>query len=317
MATNGPVQIQGCAIRIAALNADGSPGSGASAMFQDDRSFCKLEYKPVMHEGKEFTPESACGVPVISYKDYNRFKRWEIVLTMGAFDPEMLNLVGQGSLYTSSGSSGRTVTDGITVNQSNEITSATAAFLGTDVGRTVTGTGIPSSPPTYITEIVDGTHARLSQVATASASSVSLTFGSQPVGTIGYAFPHLLYIPAPNGISIEIWSKLIVRGTGYQGATPYPSAGTATIPGSAYARIGFFRCYLWHDANTVEDKEQSPMFTGWAIENANFGTGPNDDWRTTALPATGTPVDTTVPIGVLCDPSLPTPLQPGFQSPLI
>ena len=313
MSTNGPVSVQGCAWRIGRLAADGSVVSSSVGMIQDDKGFMKLEAKPVKFDGKEFTPESACGVPVISYKDCDRYKRWEVTLTMGAWDPEAQELLAGGSVITAAGSTGRVFNDGITALNSNSLHSpALAAFLPTDVGRSVAGSGIVNG--TYISEFLSSTEVRMSQSATATASALSITLGAQPVSTIGYGFPHLLLEACPNGVSIEVWSKLIVRGTGYQGSTPYPSAGTAVIPGSAYLRTGIFRSFLWHDAFTVENKEHSPMFTGWAIENPGFGTGPVDDWRTTAQPGVGPAIDTTAFCDQICDFELPSPLIPGYQT---
>ena len=151
-------------------------------------------------------------------------------------------------------------------------------------------------------------------IALKTGAALTLTLGSQAVSTIGYQYPRLLAVECPFGISIEVWSKLIVRGTGYQGTTPYPSAGTAEIPGSAYVRTGIFRAFLWHGARTIENKEAGPMFEGWAIENPNFGTGPADDWRVTALPADGEPVPTIAWCNEMADFELPTPLQPGYQT---
>lgn len=313
MATNGAVAIQGCAYRITRLNADGSTAIGSTAMVQDDRSFVKLEAKPVMADGVEITPISACGVPVISYKDCDRYKRWEINLTLGDWDPEQNELVAQGEILTATGSTGRTFADGVLAFESNVITSpADADFLTTDVGRAVTGTGVGTGA--YVSEYVSTQEVRVSVVSSTSATGVSVTLGAQPVGTIGYQFPHLLLVACPYGVSIEVWSKLIVRGTGYQGTTPYPSAGTPTIPGSAYLRTGIFRSYLWWDGWTIENKEQTPMFRGWAIENPNFGTGPLDDWRSSGLPATGVPLDTTAWADQMADFQLPTPTEAGFQT---
>jgi hypothetical protein len=383
MATNGPVSVQGCAYRICRLAADGSIVSSSTAMIQDDRPLVKLEAKPNMEAGVEITPKSACGVPVISYKDCDRYKRWDITLTLGDWDPEQMELIGGGQVLTATGSAGRTFADGATAIFENTLSSpALAAFVDADVGRpvtdagftvatcttvistpnvstaasfgtagvvagmTVTGTGI--APGTKVLSVTDATHIVLSQNATASGTVTltfftipantfvsefvsptevrmstgalktgtgeSITLGSQPVSTIGYQFPHLLEIPCPFGVSIEVWSKLIVRGTGFQGTTPYPSAGTAEIPGSAYLRTGIFRSFLWHDTFTIEDKEQSPMFIGWAIENPNFGTGPNDDWRESGLPGVGPAIDTTAWCDQLADFELPAPLQPGYQT---
>jgi hypothetical protein len=315
MSTNGGVNIQGCAYRLTALNADGSiTTSNMTGMVQDDKPLVKLEAKPVFENGVEITPISACGIPVISYKDYDRYKRWEITLTLGDWDPEQMELLSsaQGSLMTATGSAGRTFADGAFVENSNVMTSpADAVFLESDVGRSVTAAGDVTSG-TYISEWISATEVRISLPALATASAVSVTLGAQPVGTIGYNFPRLICPANPNGVSIEIWSKLIVRCTGYQGTTPYPSAGTPAIPGSAYLRTGIFRAYLWQDAFSIENKEDQQVWRGWAIENPNFGTGPELDWTETAE-AGGTPVDTQTWAAQLCDIQLPTPLQPGYQ----
>lgn len=390
MATNGPVAIQGCAYRISRLAADGSIVESASSVIQDDRPLVKLDAKPNMQAGVEITPVSACGVPVISYKDCDRYKRWDITLTLGDFDPEQMELVGQGEVLTSEGSSGRTFADGAYDVYENILSSpADADFLDSDVGRTVTdagttvatcgittaskevtttasfatmpvvegmtvtGTDIPanttvteiidathimiSNTPTaivasetltffaipantYITEFVSGTEVRLSTGALATQTGISITLGAQPVGTIGYQYPHLLLVACPFGVSIEVWSKAIVRGTGFQGTTPYPSSGTPEIPGSPYIRTGIFRAFLWHSAMAIENKEQTPEFTGWAIENPNFGTGPADDWRESALPGVGPAVDTTAWCDMLMDFELPGTapdtgyIGPGYQA---
>jgi hypothetical protein len=243
----------------------------------------------------------------------DRYKRWEITLTLGDWDPEQMELLssGQGSLMTGTGTAGRIFTDGVTTLNSNIVTSAAdASFVATDVGRSITGIGIGVGA--YVSEYVSATEVRVSVVSTATGDTLSLTLGAQAVSNIGYNFPVLLCPAQPNGISIEIWSKLIVRCTGYQGTTPYPSAGTPTIPGSAYLRTGIFRSYLWQDAMAIENKEDQQVWRGWAIENPNFGVGPNLDWTDTAA-AGGVPVDTSTWAAQLCDVALPTPLQPGFQ----
>jgi hypothetical protein len=388
MATNGPVVIQGCAYRISRLAADGSIVSSAISVVQDDRPLVKLEAKPNMVAGVEFTPISACGVPVISYKDCDRYKRWDINLTLGDFDPEQNELVAQGAVITASGSAGRTFADGaISLNENILSSPADAAFVLDDVGRSVTGPGFTVASCTtnstttvtttnnfitsnvvagmtvtgagiatgttvasvqsatsltlsqaatasatvtltfyeipanaYITEYISATEVRMSAGALFTGTGLSITLGAQPVGTIGYQYPHLLLIACPFGVSIEVWSKAIVRGTGFQGTTPYPSAGTPSIPGSPYVRTGIFRAYFWHDAFTIENKEQTPMFTGWAIENPNFGTGPADDWRESMLPGVGAAIDTTAWCNMVFDFELPGVaadtgvIEPGYQA---
>lgn len=314
MATNGPVPIQGCAYRLSRLNADGSIAVSAVGMVQDDRPLVKVELKPVLEAGTEITPKSACGVPVISYKDCDRYKRWDVTLTLGDWDPEQEELVANGSLITAPSSPGRTFNDGALTFNSNVLSSPSLAnFLTTDVGRTVVGPGVPGGA--YIIEFLSSTAVRLSAVATSDQTGASYTLGATPVTTIGYQAPQLLLESCPFGVSLEVWQKLIVRGTGYQGTTPYPSAGTPTIPGSAWLRTGIFRILsLVHETMSIEDKEQTPAFTGFAIENPNFGTGPADDWRVTATAGVGAPVPTTRVFNQMADFALPSPLQPGYQS---
>jgi flagellar hook protein FlgE len=72
----------------------------------------------------------------------------------------------------------RTVVDGATTNASTTITSATANFTAADVGRSVTGPGIP--PGTTIASVTNATTVVLTNAATATASPVTLTFGGFP-----------------------------------------------------------------------------------------------------------------------------------------
>jgi hypothetical protein len=65
----------------------------------------------------------------------------------------------------------RTVTDGVTVNASSTLTSATAAFTASDVGNPITGTNIQTS--TTISGYTNATTVTLSKPATASGSPVT------------------------------------------------------------------------------------------------------------------------------------------------
>jgi hypothetical protein len=71
----------------------------------------------------------------------------------------------------------RSVNDGV-LNGTTTITSATANFVPSDVGRPVTGVGIPSGAT--IATVSTVTTILLSSTATATASAVSLTFGAKP-----------------------------------------------------------------------------------------------------------------------------------------
>jgi len=299
-------------LRVTRLNADGSIVHSVTAMVVDDLPFVKFTAKPVMQAGVEIVPISACGAPLISYKDYDRVKRWDVTLDLGDMDFDKRELLSGGALLTSPASSGRTFADGITTSGSTILGSASlSAFTIADVGRVVSGTGIFAG--SYIVSVTDGTHAVMSAAATATGSGVAITLAALVVNTIGYQPASLLTVGSPNGVAIEIWQKAILRGTGYQPSFGRPSAGSSTQPGSAWARWGWFRCYLFPADIGIEDKESQDMYTGWAIENPNFGTGPADDWRTTG-DTTGTALDTTKVYDIMRDTALPATRRSGYQT---
>ena len=86
--------------------------------------------------------------------------------------------------YLNSAAAPRTVTDGVTTNLSTTVTSATAFFNQSDIGATITGTGIQSL--TTIASVTNATTAVLSLPATASAGSISFTITRVGGDYIGY-----------------------------------------------------------------------------------------------------------------------------------
>jgi flagellar hook protein FlgE len=71
---------------------------------------------------------------------------------------------------------GRQVTDAVTTAGSSTLTSASATFTADDVGRVVTGPGIP--PGTVIVSVVDATTVTLSNAATATATGATVDFAA-------------------------------------------------------------------------------------------------------------------------------------------
>lgn len=76
------------------------------------------------------------------------------------------------------GVSGRIVTDGVTTNLSSTVTSASAVFTAADIGRKITGAGIPAGAT--ITAVGSATSITISAAATATANGVLLTLGALP-----------------------------------------------------------------------------------------------------------------------------------------
>lgn len=103
---------------------------------------------------------------------------WEIGCEADAIATLGLTLVGMNSQVGS-----RVVADGVTTNASTAITSATAAFANRDVGKSISGTGIPAGAT--IASVTSATAAVLSAAATAAGSGVSFTIGL-PAATASY-----------------------------------------------------------------------------------------------------------------------------------
>jgi hypothetical protein len=85
--------------------------------------------------------------------------------------------------------------------------------------------------------------------------------------TVGWAAPALRTVPNPNGVSLEFWTRAII--------------GDAPAASNPYIWWAFPR--LWNLKFGDEDRSAGvdPMatqITGRAIENPNWGNGPNNDW---------------------------------------
>ncbi len=78
---------------------------------------------------------------------------------------------GGPTLYINNGTA-RTPTDGVTTNLSAVVTSATAFFNQSDIGASITGTGIPAN--TTIVSVQSATSATMSAAATATGSGLSI-----------------------------------------------------------------------------------------------------------------------------------------------
>lgn len=87
-------------------------------------------------------------------------------------------------------------TDAATTNGSATITSATAAFTFSDVGRPITGAGIPAS--TTIASVTNATTAVLSQTATATATGVTIN--------ITRGFKSTFHVTCPGIIEVVVQS---------------------------------------------------------------------------------------------------------------
>lgn len=98
----------------------------------------------------------------------SKFNSWEVSVGVGEYVMLTLDWAAKDIILH------RSVADGVT-NSTTAITSATAAFTAADVGKPITGTGIPSGA--YIASVQSATAATLSAAATATATGVTFTLG--------------------------------------------------------------------------------------------------------------------------------------------
>ncbi len=75
-----------------------------------------------------------------------------------------------------------TLADGASTITSTNYTSATAAFVAGDVGKTISGTNIPVN--TYIATVTNGTTIQLSQNATATGTTLSFTIKGRSAANV-------------------------------------------------------------------------------------------------------------------------------------
>ncbi|MBM3659477.1 MAG: hypothetical protein FJW95_08215 [Actinobacteria bacterium] len=76
----------------------------------------------------------------------------------------------------------RQVYDGATVNGDATVTSASAAFVSTDVGKPIAGTGIPNGAT--IATVTSATEVELSAPATGAGTGVTLTIGVEDLAGV-------------------------------------------------------------------------------------------------------------------------------------
>jgi len=107
------------------------------------------------------------------------------------------------------------VTDAATTSASPTLTSASAGFTADDVGKTVTGAGIPAA--TTILAVTNATTATMSANATATAAGVSVTIvgrhGSRfSPPQVGAEVRAMLGWDAEDGLERVIWRRVMQSG---------------------------------------------------------------------------------------------------------
>lgn len=123
----------------------------------------------------------------------------------------------------------RVVTDGV-LNSTTTLTSATAAFLASDVGSAISGTGIPAG--TTIAARASATSITLSQAATATASGVTLTIADRRTAmrqSILRGNPIQFMLPDDEQIGSFGLAQSVVQGPADYDFSVNAAAGTPSV----------------------------------------------------------------------------------------
>lgn len=99
MAYDNPGSLQLVRLRIALLNADGSPKVGTKNAYVTDQ-MVKLTPSPQYTDGDEFSQQNGAGSNCIDYKDDDTLKRIDLTLELCTPDPEFTQLLMGGTLLT-------------------------------------------------------------------------------------------------------------------------------------------------------------------------------------------------------------------------
>jgi len=111
----------------------------------------------------------------------------------------------------------RVVADGATTNASATLTSASAGFVAADVGRAVSGAGIPAN--TVISAVTSGTQATMSANATATATGVTVTVTPWIASSVTVVSGTKIVVKPTTGIPAATYNVCVLDNVG-AGATP-------------------------------------------------------------------------------------------------
>ncbi len=89
-------QVQACIIRVAHLNADGTPKTGTTEGYVSD-ALVSVAFSPEYQDGAEITQDNACGDRVIDYKAPDIFRWGNITIQLATPDPYLAAFLSGGT----------------------------------------------------------------------------------------------------------------------------------------------------------------------------------------------------------------------------
>ena len=91
--------LQVCALRVAALDANGSPDNGAANGYVSD-ALIEATVSLELEEGDDFTVKNGCGAICQQFRDCDRLKSLSFELQLCHLDAELISLMTGASLIT-------------------------------------------------------------------------------------------------------------------------------------------------------------------------------------------------------------------------
>lgn len=158
------------------------------------------------------------GLPSTCYGAYTAYLLGTSVIVLATATglytgPSSGGRVIPGPLGLLNGSAGRSFSDGVE-NSTTTLTSATASFAASDVGRPISGTGIPAG--TMVASFTNSTTIVMSAAATQTATGITITLGTLPI----------------NRWRFSVYGKILIAVDGVDADYAYADGSWAPLAGS-------------------------------------------------------------------------------------
>jgi hypothetical protein len=288
--------LEAVAMRVTQLNPDGTISSGNA--YYVTNAFTKVSPSPNIESGDDIITKNAAGDVCVAYKHADVITRYDMEIDLCAPDEVLEQFLAGGQLLVDNAAAllAPSAVSGAVVSAGGTLPSGAIQYVVTTLGRygettpstaaSVTATGTASMVNVSWTAPVSGTivayrvyrkvgtsYAQVGQVQAGTTTFADIgsaplgggppsSNGSAGIGTVGYAAPDIFVAGAPNGVSLEVWTKAIVNGNAI-----------------GYRRwvYGWVR-NLYRDQYSLDNNPVDNIFKGEAYPNPSFGSGPVGDW---------------------------------------
>lgn len=275
MATqNYAASVQGAAIRVTRLNADGTLATGTLDSYTTS-AFMRMSFTPEYEDGEEITEKAADGTVCVSYKAPDRLKRVTMELAICEPDPELSALIAGGILLTRNESAATPLSITSASISSTTCTVSLSDTTGLTAGANVTIAGLSPASGTLngiqrIVAVTPNTSFTFTTAATGTVTASTATVTLRDDTSVGWAAPAIGDDPAGNGVAIEVWSYAVADGK------------RAAVNPFFHWIFPYARLRQSGD-RVIENGLLANTFEGYGIGNTAFGSGPDTRWEWTEV----------------------------------